>query len=104
MNQTPDTTTVTAPAAVRIIGRNLGSIAEQIRDIEPDEMNRADLLSLLRVVASGLDLSGALLDSLADRLNAEAAERAANAVTTRWIAEDRAASIVTGIEHDGRQS
>lgn len=87
MEQTPDTSnprepfgfaraTITAPAAVRIIGRNLGSIAEQVRSIEPDEMSRPELLSLLAVIASGLDLSGALLEANADRLNIEAAARA----------------------------
>lgn len=80
MTQTPDTnptrSTVTAPAAVRIIGRNLAEVAATLRDIEPDEMSRPDLLALLGVIAAGLELSAALLDHNADRLNAEAVARA----------------------------
>jgi hypothetical protein len=72
----PNRYTVTAPAAVRIIGRNLASMADQVRAIEPDEMSRPDLLGLLATIAAGLDLSAALLDHNADRLNAEAVARA----------------------------
>jgi hypothetical protein len=72
----PTRYTVTAPAAVRLIGRNLASIADQVRAIEPDEMSRPELLELLAIIAAGIDLSAGLLDHNADRLNAEAVARA----------------------------
>lgn len=73
MTQTPDTTP--APTVARSIGRNLDGIAAILRDIEPAELGRVELLDLLGTLAASAQLSAALLDQLADRLNAEAIAR-----------------------------
>lgn len=103
MTQTPAPTN--PPTIARAIGRNLIEVADMLRDIEPEELTRPDLLSLLRTIAAGVELSGALLDHLADTMNRAEVERAVGSIDPALLGDgpstrpDRAASTVTGMTH-----
>lgn len=63
------------PAVIRTIARNVSDLAAMLADIEPEQMNRPELLSLLGVLSSSAELSAALLVSVADRIDAEQVAR-----------------------------
>ena len=56
---------------VQILLRKV-ELAAMLRTIEPEELSRVELLSLLGIIAASAELSAALLDDLGDRGNREA--------------------------------
>ncbi len=91
---------VAAPGIARIIGRNVTDLAAILRGIEPEELGRVELLQLLGVIAASCELSGSLLDSLADRMNAEARRAAATDLDQLIAAESAIAAEAAADEFD----